>query len=177
MKKIFTTRAIVVMAVLTAMDVIFTHLLAINTQFLRISFNFIIHSILGALFGPIGAAISMFFADVLGANLFPNGPFFIGFSLNAIVMGLLYGFFYYKKEITWARVITATLVTTLLSSLILTPMWLTIMYKVPFWSLMPIRLVKSLILVPIQAIVTYYVLPQIMRTPEFKRFQHMQQSK
>jgi ECF transporter S component (folate family) len=86
-----------------------------------------------------------------------------------MLLGVLYGIFYYKKEITWKRVALATTVITLLESLIFTPIWLTLMYKVPFWGLMPIRFGKALILIPIQIIVVHFVLKRLQATPVFKK--------
>lgn len=161
------------MAVLIALDIVLTGPLAISTQFLRVSFSFVTHSIIGVLFGPIGAGASMFVADVVRANIFPAGPFFIGFSLSAIVVGVMYGLFYYKKEITWQRVTFATIVITLTDSLFLTPIWLSIMYDVPFWSLMPVRFGKALIMIPIQIMISHFILTRLTGLSEFKKFQMM----
>ncbi len=73
--------------------------------------------------------------------------------------GAIYGYFYYKKEMTWQRVILATLLVTVLINIILTPLWLSLMYGVnlanfAWW--VP-RLIKTVIFFPIQVIATYYL--------------------
>ncbi len=37
-------------------------------------------------------------ADLIGATLFPAGPFFAGFTLSAFLTGLIYGLILYKRE-------------------------------------------------------------------------------
>ena len=69
--------------------------------------------------------------------------------------GAIYGYFYYKKEMkSMATVILATLLVTVLINIILTPLWLSLMYGVnlanfAWW--VP-RLIKTVIFFPIQVI-------------------------
>ncbi|MFC0234076.1 folate family ECF transporter S component [Vagococcus entomophilus] len=160
MKKL-NVRVIALMGLMIALQVVFTRFLSVETTFLRIGIDFIPATIMGALFGPFLAAIGGGLADVLGMMIFPKGAFFLGFTFNACLIGMLYGLLYYKKELTWKRVIFSTIVITLLSSLLLTPFWLHLMYKVPFWGLMPIRLLKAVVMIPLQAVLTFLVLGRL----------------
>lgn len=160
MKKL-NVRVIALMGLMIALQVVFTRFLSVETTFLRIGIDFIPATIMGALFGPFLAAIGGGLADVLGMMIFPKGAFFLGFTFNACLIGMLYGLFYYKKELTWKRVIFSTIVITLLSSLLLTPFWLHLMYKVPFWGLMPVRLLKALVMIPLQAVLTFLILGRL----------------
>ena len=134
-------------------------LFAYETTFLKISFTFIPESLIGMIFGPFWAGIGTAVADVGGMLLFPKAGYFPGFTLNAFLAGAIYGYFYYKKEMTWQRVILATLLVTVLINIILTPLWLSLMYGVnlanfAWW--VP-RLIKTVIFFPIQVIATYYL--------------------
>jgi ECF transporter S component (folate family) len=174
MKKLLTTRTIALMGILIAFDIVLTRVLSIDTQFLRMSANFITHTVIGALFGPALGGIALGIADLVGFFLKPTGPFFPGITLAAVLVGVLYGFFYYKKPITLTRTIIATIVIVVLDSLVIMPLVLAWGYHVPIWTLMPMRIVRAVIQIPIQVIVTYFVLPQIVKIPVFSRFQKTQ---
>ncbi|MGO3604907.1 MAG: folate family ECF transporter S component, partial [Enterococcus malodoratus] len=79
--------------------------------------------------------------------------------INAFLEGAIYGYFFYKKEITWKNSIQSVLATTILINLILTPLWLAMMYHVPLnsWVIWAPRLIKTVIWIPIQSIITYFL--------------------
>ncbi|MGC3657833.1 folate family ECF transporter S component, partial [Enterococcus faecalis] len=70
-----------------------------------------------------------------------------------------YGYFYYKKEKSWQRVMLARLLVTVLINIILTPLWLSLMYgvKLANFAWWVPRLIKTVIFFPIQVIATYYL--------------------
>lgn len=162
MKKL-ETRSLTTMALLIAMMIVTSQLLSFETQFLKITFTFIPQMILGMLFGPIWAGIAGVVADFAGMALFGKAAFFFGFTLNAFLESAIYGYFFYKKEITWKNTIPAVLVATISINLILTPIWLSMMYGVPLdsWVIWAPRIIKTVIWMPIQ-IFTMYYLGQIM---------------
>ncbi|KAE9560586.1 folate ECF transporter [Companilactobacillus bobalius] len=144
--------AISTMGLLVAMMIVLTNFLSIQTQFLRISFEFIPQAILGMFFGPLWAGISSVVADVVGTTLFGKARFFICFTLNALISGVLYGLFFYKKEITLKNTFICVLLNTIIISLFLTPLWLSIMYHVPFFNMglwIP-RIIKAVAMLFIQ---------------------------
>jgi ECF transporter S component (folate family) len=151
--------AITLLSLLIALMVIFTRFISFETQFLRVSLTFVPESLMGLLFGPFWTGIGSAVADVIGMLLFGKGPYFPGFTFNAFLSGMIYGYFYYRKTLTWKRIITATFLVTVLVQLFLTPLWLGLMYGVdlmqPLWWLP--RIVKNLVFFPIQVITTYYL--------------------
>lgn len=152
-------RMIAVMSLLIALMVTLSRILSIETPFIKISATFIPQMVMGILFGPFWAGIGSVIADFVGMALFPKSAFFIGFTLNAFIEGAIYGFFFYRKEITWKRAIYATLSLTVIINLFLTPLWLGIMYKIPLdnWVFWAPRLIKTVFWVPIQIVVTYII--------------------
>ncbi|WP_348920766.1 folate family ECF transporter S component [Enterococcus rotai] len=158
-KRKIDTRTITLMSLLIALMVVFTRFISFETQFLRVSLTFIPESLMGILFGPFWTGIGSAVADTVGMLLFPKGPYFPGFTLNAFISGAIYGFFYYKKELTWKRVILATLSVTLIIHMFLTPLWLGLMYGVNISNLAwwAPRIVKNIVFFPVQVIGTYYL--------------------
>ncbi|MDT2738736.1 folate family ECF transporter S component [Enterococcus canintestini] len=148
-----------VMGLLIALIVVLWNFLAIETQFLKISFDFVPKMIIGILLGPFWSAIGALLADIIGNTLFLKAPFFIGFTLNKLIEGYFYGAFFYKKNINWRNTILCTLSITILINFILTPFWLSIMYNVPIDSLaiwIP-RLIKTAIVFPIQVVLIHKI--------------------
>ena len=159
MKKHLDARSITTMALLIAMMVTLSRILGIETQFLKVSFTFIPEIIMGMLFGPFWTGIGSVIADFVGMSLFAKAPFFIGFTINAFLEGAIYGYFFYKNEMI---------------NLILTPLWLAMMYHVPLnsWLIWAPRLIKTAIWIPIQAVITYFlggVLPYKQWIARFNR--------
>lgn len=70
---------------------------------LRFSFTDIPVFVSGALFGPVVGIICGFLADILGFFLAPAGPYFFGFTLNKMVIGMIPGIIFsvasHKKQI------------------------------------------------------------------------------
>ena len=102
-------------------------------------------------FGPVGAAVVATVADLVGAILFPSGQFFIGFTVTALLGGLVWGVFLHKKQ-TNGRILCAVLIEQLILSLLLNTLWISILYSSPFVPLMTSRIVQCLVLGPVQFI-------------------------
>ena len=163
-------KKLITAAVLLALVIIMTRFLSIQTPFLRIGFGFIPIILSAILLGPAWSTIIAGIADLIGVFLFPSGAFFIGFTLSAFLTGLIYGLFLYKKDGIFET--KALLIHLILSSLIvliligglLNSYWLSLMYDKGFMAIMPMRVVKELIMLPIQVIVIFLI-KKAMRKP------------
>ncbi|AGC69192.1 folate transporter FolT [Thermoclostridium stercorarium subsp. stercorarium DSM 8532] len=122
---------------------------------LRISFTFMPVAWAAMLFGPVAGGLTGALGDVIGWAINPVGPFFPGFTLNAFIVGFMYGMFFYKKEITLKRVIAAVVTITPVVDLVLNPVWLSIMTGEAFKVLVFTRIVKSLIMLPVKCLILY----------------------
>ena len=98
----------------------------------------------------------------------------MGFTISAILAGLVYGLVLYKKgeEFTSKsliiRLIISTMVVTLFVNMILGTLWLVIMYDKAFFVLLGTRAIKEVIMLPIQVVVIF-VLDKFLR-PFFKKY-------
>lgn len=150
------TRKLVILSFLTALTIVLARFLSIQTPILRISFEFFPIVVAAILFGPVGAGITAVIADVVGAILFPAGTFFPGFTASAFLTGLIYAFFFYKKEITFFRTIMGVLTKLLIVDMVLVSIWLMILFKMPLEALVPTRLIKLAVMLPVEAILVYF---------------------
>ena len=158
MKQKMDAHKIALMGLLIAMTIVLSRILGFETTFLKISFQFVPEMVMGMLFGPFWSGIGAGLADVIGMGFFAKAPYFPGFTLNAVIGGALYGWFFYRKEVKWQSAFLVTLINTLLITLFLTPLWLHMMYQVPLnWAFWSTRLLKAVIMLPVQTALLYYV--------------------
>lgn len=98
-RKALTTNTLVKASLLTALSIILTRLFSIMIPLaglpaLRFGFGEVPIIISGILFGPIAGGLTGAVADLLGVMLFPQGAFFPGFTLSAILRGAIPGLIY-----------------------------------------------------------------------------------
>jgi ECF transporter S component (folate family) len=136
-----------------------TTVIASLTQ--MISFAFLTVGVSGLLYGPVVTGCIGAITDILKYLVKPNGGFFPGFTLSEFILGFLFGLFFYQRKITLARVFAAKLTATLLINLFLTPLWLSMMYGDAFIVLLSGRIVKNLVMLPIETGLLYFLLKKV----------------
>ena len=145
-------KKLVEISLLIALEIILTRFCSINTPILRIGFGFLPVAIVGMMYGPLSAAIAYTVGDILGMIIFPSGSFFPGFTLSAFLTGLVYGLVLYKRPKTWVNIVLAVCIVCLGINLCLDTVWLHILMGQGYLALLPTRIMKSVIMIPIQTI-------------------------
>lgn len=135
-------------SLLIALCVILDFFRLVVSSLLEISFSFLALVMVGMLYGPISGALAGGIADILQYIIRPSGEFFIGFTLNSILAGAIYGFFLYNKKITIKRISLCVLVEGVIITLLLTPIWLNILYGAKIFALP--RIIKFFLMFPIK---------------------------
>ncbi|NVY95957.1 folate family ECF transporter S component [Lactobacillus sp. DCY120] len=139
------------LAVLLALQLIFNRIKIGPTNVFQVGLGFIVTAIIGYYYGPAKSMLTGLASDVLGHILFPApGGFFWGFTLSAILAGLIYGSLLYRQTITWWRLLLATSLVVILIQLGLNTTWVSILSHLDWWPLFWVRSVKELISIPIQ---------------------------
>lgn len=151
------------MAFLIALEIILTRFCSINTPILRIGFGFLPVAMAGILYGPVWAAIGYAVGDILGMLIFPSGGYFPGFTVTALLTGFVFGVFLHGKEkITWKNVLPASLIVILAFNLGLDTLWLSIMMGDAFIALLPTRILKCAVMLPVHIILIPLVWNRIL---------------
>jgi ECF transporter S component (folate family) len=123
-------KKIVLSALLLALLIVLDRLIPpLSTPVLRISFGYIPVMLGATLLGPAYTVAVTVVADIIGATLFPMGAFFPGFTLSALLMGLIHGLFLYNVKTDkqyLIRLILSTFCVVLLIDMILNTFWLMI---------------------------------------------------
>ncbi len=148
---------LIISALFIAITVIFTHFLAIQTMFLRISFACIPLAIYATIFGPWYAGLIAVIADIMGSFFFPAGPFFPGFTLSAFLSAFIYGFFFHHKPITVKNTCLAFALVCIFVNIGLNTLWLAILYNKAVHIFFFSRFIKEILTLPIHIFIFYKV--------------------
>lgn len=124
-----TLRQLTVSALLIALDVVFSRVLAINTPLMKIGLGFAAVALSAMLYGPAWAALTAALGDLIGALLFPTGAYFPGFTATAALTGLIFGLFLYRREKSWLRAFLAALCNCLLVTLLLNTLMIAVFFR------------------------------------------------
>ena len=138
---------------------------------MKISFAFVPTMLCAVWLGPKWTILLNVLGDVIGATLFPTGPYFVGYTISTAIAGLIYGFILYKKkgkEYTninfLVRLTSATALVAVICNMGLNTLWSVITTGKAFWVLLSARIVKQLIMIPIHVIVIFF-LEKVLRKP------------
>ena len=125
---------------------------------LKIGLGYIITAILGAMYGPFTGAIAAGVGDIVKYLIKPTGQCVFGFTLTAMLGGVIYGCVFYKERFTVGRAIVSKTLVSGLLNILLNTFWLSILYGQPFTANLAIRTIKNVTLLPFEVILMYVVL-------------------
>ncbi len=126
-------------------------------NFVKIGFSGIPNVLVGCLFGPVAGGCFGGLMDILKYIANPTGAFFPGFTVNAILGGVIYGCFCYRSPVTPRRILMTKLLVVLLCNVLLNTLWLSVLYGQAFAVLVPARLMKNLIMWPVDSLIVYSI--------------------
>lgn len=153
------TRVIVMLGLLLAVNILLDRFISIQTPIVRLSFGFLPIAMAGSLFGPVAAGAVGALGDILRMILFPTGSgYFPGFTVTALLGGVIYGLFLYKKQATVLRVALAVLTVSIICDMGLNTLWLYIMMGQGGAALIVPRLIKAAVMYPVQVFLIYSML-------------------
>lgn len=132
--------------------------------YIRIGFSGIPNRVVDFLFGPVTGAVFGGVLDILKFIIKPSGTFFPGFTFDAMLGGIIYGTFLYQRKVKLWRVALACLLVKLVVNCGFNTLWISMLYGKGFLVLLPARLMKNLIMWPIDTAIFMAVLTAAERT-------------
>ena len=163
-----STKKLVLLSVLVALQIILARFCSFNAWNTRIGLGFIPVALAGIFYGPIPAAVVGILGDILGALLFPSGTYFPGFTLTAACMGLSFGFFLKNGRLQLIRILMAVGVNQIVFSLGMNTLWISILYGSSFAVLLPVRAMQVAVIAPIQ-IVILLALSKVVKRADLRK--------
>ena len=153
-------KKVILAGLLLAAAIVFNRFLSIKTPIVVISFGFIPKIIIATMFGPWWSMLLFGLADLIGALLFPFGAYFVGYTASAVISGFIYGIFLHRKKKVSAKtylwkLIVACLLSNLICNLLLNSVWIYVTTKKAISVILPTRIVKELVTVPIYVAIMF----------------------
>lgn len=167
-KELTDIRCIVMTGMLIAVHVLLGVLIMIPFgEYIKISFSFLALAAIGMLFGPVPAAMAGAITDILGFLLAnkTGGAYHPGFTLVQITGGIIYGLILYKSEINkyfTLKCLASKMLIIIICNLFMNSYFLSVLWGQSFWGLMPARLLKNALQLPVDVILMSIVLPTVM---------------
>lgn len=159
LKELFVTKNIVLCGLMAALAVVLSMTASVEVgPYIRIGFSGIPNRVIECLFGPVAGCLFGGALDILKYMLKPSGPFFFGFTFNVMLAGVIYGSILYKKTVSIKRIIVAELLIKILVNCILNTLWISMLYGKGFFALLPLRVLKNAIMLPIDSAILYFAL-------------------
>ena len=153
-------------ALLVALEIVLNRWVSFNTAGWKIGFSFVPIVICAMLYGPGWGAVAYALADLIGALLFPVGPYHPGFTIFAAVRGAMYGYFLYRGnmkffgiKIKWDKIrlfpniLVPTIINCIVVCMFIDTTWVAMLYgSKTYWGWFLYRIPQFLILVPLNII-------------------------
>lgn len=131
---------------------------------IKIGFNFLPIAIAAMLFGPVAGGLVGGLGDILSFFLMPMGSYFPGWTINGILVGILYGLFLYKsKKNLTIRLIICEIITNFGVEVLLGSLWMLIQFEKAFLLMAGVRAVKCLIAIPVETVLIYFFVKILKR--------------
>lgn len=158
------------LALLTTVSLVLTRFLSFYVPFLgvqsmRVGFGEVPVILAGLLLGGPAGGMAGLVADLVGATLFPVGPYFPGFTFSAFLTGFLPAVILKassKKQgrISKPALFLAILATQLITSALLNTLWIVLLYMGPFapatyWALFAVRAPFAAIMTFVYSVLVY----------------------
>ena len=157
LEELKSVRTLTLCAMLAAAAMILGNFSIHITSTQRIGFSSIPNQLVAFLFGPAVGSMFCGVLDIVKYLLKPVGAFFPPLTLETMLAGLIYGYFFYRKPLSLWRVFAAHFVVGLICNVILNTLCLSILYGQGFLVLLPPRLLQNLIKWPIDSFIFFNV--------------------
>lgn len=168
-KEMTNLKCIVMTGMLIAVSVLLKIFVMIPIgETIKISFSFLALASIGMLFGPVPAFLAGGITDILGFLLAnkTGGAYHPGFTLVEMTSGLIYGICLYKAEIggfLTLRCAVSKILQAVVCNLCLNTYFICILYGTgSFWGMLPPRLLKNAIQLPVDIILLSVVMPVVL---------------
>ena len=167
-EKLRSTKYLAIMAAMIAMKIVVASYYLPLGDNLRVYVSFLLVALEACILGPVAGMVSGALSDILGFMIFPNGPFFLGYTLTAMSSSLIYSLFLYRTQITAARLASAKVLVNYLVNVLMGSLWSAILYSRGYWYYLVKSLIKNTLLLPfeIAALIAVFnlLLPYLIKT-------------
>ncbi len=165
LKELSLTKNLVICGLMAALAIVLNYTTSIYiTPNIRIGFSGLPNRVVEYMFGPAIGAIFGGMLDILKFILKPDGgAFFFGYTFNVIIAGIIYGSILYKRPVRLRYILTAEFLVKAIVNCILNTLWLSVLNGSAFAAILPARILKNIIMLPIDTAIIYFTLNLVNR--------------
>lgn len=167
------TRNMVLCGLMAALAIVLSYTTSIFiTPYIRIGFSGLPNRVVDYMFGPAIGGIFGGILDIIKFVLKPQGTFFPGYTITAVLGGIVYGTILYNKPLKLWRVLIAEAIVKVFLNCGLNTLWTSMLYGKAFFVILPGRALKNLIMLPIDTIILFFTLTLVSRICDMPEFRH-----
>jgi len=160
-KHIKKVRTVVVCGLLIALNCVLAIYSLDIGGYLKIGFGFVTLPAVSLLFGPLTGCIVGMVQDVVSYIVRPTGAFMPIFTIIPAISGMIYGMFFYKRPITFGKVLAVKLIIALVINVLFNSIAMAPLMSKGIIYYLPARIIKNVIAWPIEAFILYYFLKAV----------------
>lgn len=152
-KEFANIKSICYAALLCAFAIVIEYFQVPITESLYISFSFLVISLCSMLTGPLMAIPCGIIVDLIGYVIHPQGAFFPGYTLTAVLTAFVYALFLYRSDLSFWRIAVSKLIINLVINTFIGSIWRIVLYGTsPFLYYIILAGVKNIALFPLECV-------------------------
>ena len=162
------TKKMILSALFIALGIVLSRFLGFKVVNISFSFGFVPLVLSAIWLGPKYAIIIGGLVDLIGALLFPKGAYFVGYTIDSMIDGLIYGLILYEKpgqerstKEFIIRLLISTFTVSVVCNLFLSSLWSYLVYGKAYLAALTAKLPLEAIRYPVK-IVTIFILTKIL---------------
>lgn len=163
LREITNLRTMTQCALLIALYLVLNSFSIYLTPTLKFTVAYVALAAIAMLAGPVVAFFSGGIVEVLGYLLHPGmGAFHPGIALTCMLTGFIMGIFLYQRDLKLWRVIVSRSIVAVFLNLLLNTYWISTLIGKAYIVLLPERLLKTVLLLPIEIFLIFLTLKTVM---------------
>ena len=152
------TSKLVIISLMVALALILNRIVP-ATPVYHLSLDFLAIFVVGLMYGPIWGGLAYGLADTIGSILIPFGPYNPGITATLVLVGVVYGLCFYRRELEGKKFILMVIISALIIfaiKLFLTTLALWPMYGAgdTYWAYVIMRLPNCIAILIAQVVTT-----------------------
>ena len=161
-KELGTLHTVVFCGLMGGLSIILTMVASIKMgPYINIGFSWIPNRIVDFMFGPIVGMIYGGAMDIVKWMAKPDGDFMIIYTFVPMLTGIIVGTLLYKKPVSLVRIIIVQIIIKIFINAGLNTYLMSVTGGKAFMELLPLRLLKNVIMIPIDSMILFVVLTTV----------------
>lgn len=162
-KEFKSLHTVILCGLLGALSIILGMLASIDFGPFKVTYAWIPNRIVDFAFGPVVGALYGGVMDVVKFIIKPSGTFNLAYTAMAVFAGIIFGAVLYKKPVSFMRIVFAQSLVKIFINAGMGTYLMAFERGKALMELLPVRLVKNVIMIPLDSIILFVVLTALMK--------------